>query len=87
MEIFANEMLEQSAVDGRLFTMEWKYSFIFIHLELGQDEIEKAEGGWGSARCWAKRKRAFQGSPQVEIASVALCTRSRRGVQGGLGGY
>ena len=40
-------------------------------------------GGWGSARCWAKRKRAFQGSPQVEIASVALCTRSRGGFKGG----
>ena len=84
MELFANEMLERSAVDGRLFTIEWTYSFIWS--SVGMKLKKRRVGGWGSARCWAKRKRAFQGSPQVEIASVALCTRSRRGVQGGLGG-
>ena len=29
MELFANEMLEQSGVDGRLLTIEWTYSFIW----------------------------------------------------------
>ena len=81
MEIFANEMLERSGLDGRLLTIEWKYSFIWNLV--GMKLKKQREAGWGSVRCWAKRKRAFQGSPQVEIASVALCTRSRRGWEGG----
>ena len=73
MELFANEMLEQSGVDGRLLTIEWTYSFIWNSVGM---KLKKRRVGGRVGQCSVLGKKEA-GIPGLSTGrnSQWLCTR------------